>query len=158
MILNLWRDIGVAAPKLILVGADGWDNESVINVLTRSPNLRGCVRRVSGLSRGAMRKLVANARALIMPSFAEGYGLPVIEALSLGVPTIASDIPIFRETAGDSALFISPLDGLRWKNAIEDFARPGSALRPEAVTRARAFRPPTEKPYFDEIETFLGCL
>jgi glycosyltransferase involved in cell wall biosynthesis len=158
MILNLWRDIGPTAPKLILVGSNGWDNEPVINALTRSPTLRGCVRHVSGLSRRAMRKLVANACALIMPSFAEGYGLPVIEALSLGVPTIASDIPIFRETAGDSALFISPLDGLGWKKAIEDFAQPGSSVRLEAVRRARAFEPPAEKPYFDEIEKFLGSL
>ncbi|WP_294535464.1 glycosyltransferase family 1 protein [uncultured Rhodoblastus sp.] len=158
MILNLWRDIGPEAPKLVLVGANGWDNEPVINALTRSPILGGCVRRVSGLSRRAMRKLVANACALILPSFAEGYGLPAIEALTLGVPTIASDIPIFRETAGDSALFISPLDGFGWKNAIEDFARPGSASRLEAVRRARAFKPPTEKPYFEAIENFLGSL
>jgi glycosyltransferase involved in cell wall biosynthesis len=158
MILNLWRNFGPTAPKLILVGANGWDNEPVINALSRSPTLRGCVRHVSGLSRHSMRKLIANACALIMPSFAEGYGLPVIEALSLGVPTIASDIPIFRETAGDSALLISPLDGLGWKNAIEEFARPGSALRLEAVGRARAFKSPVEKPYFEKIENFLGNL
>ena len=120
--------------------------------------MRGSVRHVSGLSRLAMRKLVANACALLMPSFAEGYGLPVIEALTLGVPTIASDIAIFRETGGKSALFISPIDGLGWKRAIEDFARPDSAVRLKALRLARAFKPPVEKTYFDQIETFLANL
>lgn len=158
MILNVWREMGPSAPKLVLVGANGWENETVVNLLTRAPALRRSVRHVSGLSRRAMRKLVANARALLMPSFAEGYGLPVVEALSLGVPTLASDIPIFRETAGDSALFLSPLDGVGWKKAVEDFARPGSIARKDAVERARAFQPPSEDGYFAEIEAFLNAL
>lgn len=158
MILNVWREMGLSAPKLVLVGANGWENETAVNLLTRAPALRRRVRHVSGLSRRAMRKLVANARALLMPSFAEGYGLPVVEALSLGVPAIVSDIPIFRETAGDSALFISPLDGIGWKKAMEDFASAGSASRRDAETRARAFVPPDDHRYFSEIENFLDSL
>jgi glycosyltransferase involved in cell wall biosynthesis len=158
VILNAWREMGPSAPKLVLVGANGWENETVVNLLTRAPVLRHSVRHVSGLSRRAMRQLVANARALLMPSFAEGYGLPVVEALSLGVPTLASDIPIFHETAGDSALFLSPLDGVGWKKAVEDLALPDSAAHKNALARARAFMPPAEDGYFAEIEAFLNRL
>jgi glycosyltransferase involved in cell wall biosynthesis len=158
MILNLWREMGSSAPKLVLVGANGWENETVVNLLTRAPALRRRVRHVSGLSRRALRKLVANSRALLMPSFAEGYGLPVVEALSLGVPTLCSDIPIFHETAGDSALFISPLDGNRWKQTIEDLACLHSPARLDALARTRDFEAPTEDGYFTKIEGFLQSL
>ena len=47
------------------------------------------------------QRLLTRARALLMPSFAEGFGMPVIEALQLGTPVIATDLPVFREIAGD---------------------------------------------------------
>jgi glycosyltransferase involved in cell wall biosynthesis len=52
----------------------------------------------------------AGAAAFIFPSLAEGFGLPVIEAMGCGCPVIASDIPVFREVAGDAALFFDPHD------------------------------------------------
>ena len=122
LILHIWKELGPTAPKLILVGVDGWDHEHVLRLLDRTPALRQTVQRVSGMPRFALRKLVANARALLMPSFAEGFGLPVIEALSLGTPIIASDIDVFREIAGGAAIFLSPIDGLGWRDAIMDFA------------------------------------
>lgn len=158
MILHIWRELGPDAPKLVLVGADGWDHENLVGMLERSPALRKSVRRVSGLSRPALRKLIANASALLMPSFGEGYGLPVVEALSLNAPVIASDIPIFRETARDGAVFLSPLDGLAWKSAIKEFARSHSPARSDALTRARAFQAPQDRNYFAEIEGFLDSL
>jgi len=54
--------------------------------------------------------LVACARALVLPSFAEGFGLPVIEAQAAGTPVACSDIPALRETAGDAAVFFDPHD------------------------------------------------
>lgn len=47
----------------------------------------------------------ANASVLVMPSVYEGFGIPAIEAMSRGIPVVASDIPVFREVAGDAALF-----------------------------------------------------
>jgi glycosyltransferase involved in cell wall biosynthesis len=54
-----------------------------------------------------LRKWVASAYALLIPSFGQGYGLPISEALALGVPVIASDIPVFREVAGKK---FTPID------------------------------------------------
>ena len=54
--------------------------------------------------------LVAGARALVLPSFAEGFGLPVIEAQAAGTPVACSDIPALREAAGDAAVFFDPND------------------------------------------------
>jgi glycosyltransferase involved in cell wall biosynthesis len=55
-------------------------------------------------------RLVAGARALVQPSFAEGFGLPVIEAQAAGTPVACSDIPALREAAGDAAAFFDPHD------------------------------------------------
>lgn len=46
-----------------------------------------------------------NSLAFIFPSLYEGFGIPLIEAMACGTPIIASDIPVFREVAGDAALF-----------------------------------------------------
>jgi glycosyltransferase involved in cell wall biosynthesis len=158
MILNVWRELAENAPKLVLVGVNGWDNGPTLNLLERSPVLRNSIRHVSGLSRPAMRKLIANARAVLLPSFAEGYGLPIVEALSLDAPIIASDIPIFREIAANAATFISPIDGVGWKKIVEDFMRPQSAILHDARQRAQAFMAPSRRAYFSEIEGFLGRL
>ena len=52
--------------------------------------------------------LYNGAEALIAPSIYEGFGIPVVEAMACGAPVIASDIPVFREVAGDAALFYGP--------------------------------------------------
>lgn len=60
----------------------------------------------------------AHAQALLMPSLAEGWGLPIIEAQEQGTRIICSDIPVFREVAGDGAKFISTTDTKGWSEAI----------------------------------------
>ena len=127
LLLQVWRELLVAdgpgAPKLVLVGGRGWKFEAVAALLDRSPALRGHVVEVSGLTTPSLKRLLDGARALLMPSFAEGYGLPVVEAQIAGVPVIASDIPVFREICGTRATLISPLDGERWLEAIRGLAR-----------------------------------
>ena len=54
--------------------------------------------------------LLAGARALVLPSFAEGFGLPVLEAQAAGTPVACSDLPALREAAGDAAVFFDPQD------------------------------------------------
>jgi len=52
--------------------------------------------------------IIKNSAALVFPSFYEGFGLPILEANVLNAPVVCSDIPAFREVAGDSALFFDP--------------------------------------------------
>ncbi len=57
-----------------------------------------------------MPALLSAASALIFPSFAEGFGLPLLEAMAGETPALASNIPVFREVANDAALFFDPHD------------------------------------------------
>ena len=72
-----------------------------------------------------MNELLLGARALLLPSFAEGYGMPVAEALSVGTPVLCSDLPALREAGGSVPDFLDPLDGPGWKAHILDHARAG---------------------------------
>lgn len=70
---------------------------------------------VSNVSDADMRLLYRTAHALISPSLAEGFGMPLAEAMALGCPVACSDMPIYREVAGDAAVFFNPssAEGLR---------------------------------------------
>ncbi len=115
LILHLWREMAARnlnAPRLVLVGARGWENEQIVDLLDRAPALRAHVVELSGLRDADLSRLLRGARALLAPSFGEGYGLPLVEALSLGAPVIASDIAVFREVTQRCARFLSPSTAL----------------------------------------------
>ncbi|HEY1941187.1 MAG TPA: glycosyltransferase [Roseiarcus sp.] len=159
LVLHIWRDLvaefGEAAPKLVLIGAPGWENEHVIDLLDRCPGLQRHVIEVSGLPTPSVKRLLAGARALLAPSFAEGYGLPIVEALSARVPVIASDIPVFHEIGAGRIMAIDPTDGPRWRAAICAFACEGSAARRAALAALADYAAPDWPSYFGKIEDFI---
>lgn len=158
LLLNIWRQrlqAGLSVPKLLVIGQRGWKNENVIDTLERSPYLAGHVLEVSGLSTTDMTRLVAGAHAALVPSFAEGFGLPVVEALALGTPVIASDIPVFKEVSQGNATFLSPLDGPAWEKAILTLCENNEALV-AARSRATRFAPQTNARFFDDIMQAIG--
>ena len=101
LLLNVWQSLaqslGSQAPKLVIVGSRWTGHEPVTRRLDRSAVLRDLVIEVGGLTTPSMQRLISNARGLLMPSFAEGFGLPIVEGQALGVPVIASDIDAHRE-------------------------------------------------------------
>lgn len=161
LLLNIWRRMaetsGVPA-KLVIVGSRGWENEQVVDILERSALVRSHVIECSGLDDFGLVRLLANSRGLLMPSFAEGYGLPVVEALTLGVPVIASDIPVFNEVSQGRAILRHPIDGPGWQSAIEDLAEPGRPLARSARELAQGFNAPEWPDYFEGVKRFLLSL
>jgi len=163
LLLNIWRRLAEtlpaeAVPRLVLVGRRGWENENVVDLLDRCPALTGIVEERGRLSDPALGALVAGARAILLPSFAEGYGLPVAEALGQGVPVIASDLAALRETGGDVPDYLDPLDGPGWLAAISDYARPGSKRRHRQLTRLAHWQPPRWDTHFTSVFRFLDGL
>ncbi|MDB5974298.1 MAG: glycosyltransferase family 1 protein [Nevskia sp.] len=147
LLLQVWRRLveseGNAAPRLVLIGRRGWENQTVFNILDRSSLLSCFVVEGSGLGDGDIATLLRGARALLMPSFGEGFGLPVAEALALGTPVIASAIAAHREVGGDSAEYLDPLDGLGWLQAVRDYSAMPSPRREKQLQRLGAYKPPS---------------
>lgn len=146
LLLDVWEAMTATRPMLHIIGRRGWMNEAVFARL--DAGIDG-VTEHSNLDDNAARPLVAGARALLFPSFAEGYGLPMAEALAMGVPVIASDLPALREVGGDAATYLPPDDRAAWANAIkappnrEDLARVG-------------WQPQTWAGHFARVEALLA--
>ncbi len=87
--------------------------------------------------------LLQRARAVLLPSFAEGYGLPLAEGLARGVPALCSDLPALREVGGDVPEYLDPLDGLGWMKAIIDYSAPQSPRRSAQLERLKHWQPPS---------------
>lgn len=159
LLLNLWRTLAANSadvPRLVLVGARGWHNQQILDMLERSPGLAGKVAEVGGLSSAALRSLLAHSAGLLFPSFAEGFGLPLVEAASLGVPIIASDIPVLREVAGGAAIYRDPLDGPGWSAAIRGLA---TSFDPAGIpARIAQRRIDGRAAFFNSVREFLQAL
>jgi len=162
LLLHLWRDLagrmGPRTPRLLVVGRRGWENENVVDILERCDALRDSVREMGQVPDREVWQLLRGARALLFPSFAEGYGLPLAEALALGVPAICSDLPALREVGGLVPDYLDPLDGVAWRAAILDYAEAGSDARAAQVARMAGWRPPRWDQHFAQVDTLLADL
>lgn len=166
LMLQLWRRLvetmGAAAPKLVIIGRRGWEAENAIDMLDRCDTLHGAVHEIQGCSDAQLLGWLRGAHGLLFPSFAEGFGLPLAEALSLGTPVIASDLPVFLETAPrhqNLAVYLDPLDGRGWMQAIR--AQAGLDTAGLAAQRARlqsSFQAPRWEQHFDSVDAFMTDL
>lgn len=147
LLLNLWRHLAQTlpperVPRLVIIGRRGWENEQVLDMLERCPALTAHVEELNGCSDASMASLLRGARALLMPSFAEGYGMPVAEALSVGTPVVCSDLPALREAGGNAPDYLDPLDGPGWQAMILDHAERGP-FRTAQTQRLAQWQMPT---------------
>jgi glycosyltransferase involved in cell wall biosynthesis len=90
-------------PDLVLAGAAGWQTGPLLQQIDRSRH-RARVHLPGYVSREDARGLLRHAAVFTLPSEAEGFGLPLAEAISCGTPCVASDISPLQEVAGDAAL------------------------------------------------------
>jgi glycosyltransferase involved in cell wall biosynthesis len=116
------------APPLVIVGRPGWDYEEVMAM----PGRLGIADRVvftGHLPEEEVAELMGSSMMLCAVSTGEGFGLPLVEAMYSGLPILASDIPPFREVAGNAARFVDPL-------SRDDIASGLRALLLDASTRS----------------------
>lgn len=93
--------------KLVIAGGKGWSCDDVLR-LPDALGIQDDVIFTGYVNEKTILYLYNYAAAVVYPSLYEGFGLPVIEAMSCGTPVIISDIPSFREVAGDAPLTFNP--------------------------------------------------
>ena len=146
LLLHLWRSMAQSlpmsdVPDLVVLGRRGWENEQVLDMLDRCPSLQPFVTEVNSCGDTEMARYLRGATALLMPSFAEGYGMPIAEALSVGTPVIASDIQAHREVGAEVPDYHDALDGKAWREAVLDYARGGPRYR-DQLSRMKRWNAP----------------
>lgn len=162
LLLSVWRELLKAhdrgpVPRLCIVGRRGWQADDVFRQL-ESGGFSDRVEEVGPLDDRRLAKLLAGARALLFPSFAEGYGIPLVEALAAGVPVIASDLPVFREIGQGVPELLPPDQPGRWYDAVRDYSLEDSQRRAAQVARLGAFRVPHWPEHFARIDELLESL
>jgi glycosyltransferase involved in cell wall biosynthesis len=125
---------------LIVVGTGDSSYISKLKRQISAERLQQRVRFYSELPRESALSLVATASALVFPSRAEGFGLPILEALALGTPVVASGIPAVRDWAGDAVLYASPDEPADWVGRILDAVASSPSRRRRGQAFARSFR------------------
>ncbi len=125
LLLDIWERLAASLPppkmpQLYVIGARGWRNEAVFARLNAKPPF---VTECADLNDTTVAALIAGAKALLFPSFAEGYGLPPLEAKALGIPVICSDLSVFHETLGGYPVYLNPTDSYSWLETIENLVK-----------------------------------
>ncbi len=127
---------------LVLVGRWGWRTGDVQHRLATSA-VRRRIHHLDYLDRPALAAVMRGAEAMVFPSFLEGFGLPVVEAMACGVPVIVSDRSSLPEVAGDAAVYVDPDDPATIAAAMMEVGRDEALrerLRGAGVGRAALFR------------------
>jgi glycosyltransferase involved in cell wall biosynthesis len=128
------------APDLVLAGGRGWKSSGLEEKIAASP-FRSRIHLAGYAARETARDLYRAAEVFVFPSLAEGFGLPVAEALACGVPVVCSTADALREVAGDAALFCAPRDAAGFARQIERILDDGAlAARLAAAGPLRAAR------------------
>lgn len=130
----------------------------MVDLLDRCEDLKGFVIERPNCHDAELATWLHHAQALLFPSFIEGFGMPIVEALMLGTPVIASDLPVFHEIAGEIPDYLDPLDGPGWKRVIMDFAQSASARRNAQIERMKGYSPFTWERHFTIIDAMVRSL
>ncbi len=154
LLLDLWDGFAEARaagdprpiPQLLIIGRRGWRNEGVFQRLDASP-LRGQdVHELADLPDGGVAAALTKARALLFPSYVEGFGLPTLEAAMLSCPVIANDLPVYREFLAELPTYASIDDPARWAALIR-----AAAANPAPPRPAPPSSPPTWAKHFAKV-------
>ncbi|MCW2540740.1 MAG: glycosyl transferase group 1 [Frankiales bacterium] len=120
VLLDALVRLGPAAPALLLVGQQGWGGLDLAAEIASRGLPAGRVRSLGRIEDAQLAVVYRRAFALVMPSLAEGFGLPVLEAMSLGIPVICTDVPALVELTDGAAVLVPRGDSTTLAAAIAD--------------------------------------
>ncbi|SRR5579883_814141 len=139
VLLDVVASVREAVPDLQLVKVGGeWTAEHREQI--GRLGLDGAIIHMTGLSRFELAEVYRRAGVVLIPSGAEGFGLPAIEAMACGAAVVASDIPALREAGGPAAVYAPVADVGTWSGLVAKLLNDPAAAPPRADRLAWAGR------------------
>lgn len=138
---------------LVLIGRPAWNFEGIMKALNESP-YRDYIHMYHDI-RDEAKQILASATALVYISLFEGFGIPILEAYSCGVPVITSDVSSMPEVSGNASLLVNPKNTSDIVNAMQDIIN--STVRDQLIQkgylRAQEFNwDTTAETIYNELE------
>jgi glycosyltransferase involved in cell wall biosynthesis len=118
-LLRAWARLRKPRPRLAVVGQRHFGYDDALNLI-HTLQLEGDVVVLEDIADGQLPALYRNAKAFIYCSWAEGFGMPILEAMSSGIPVISSATTALSEICADAALFVYPENIDEIGNAIRE--------------------------------------
>ena len=144
---------GITLPPLVVVGRKGWQGEGVYDLMTKDPEVNQYISVLTDTSDEELSWLYENAKYTIYPSFYEGWGLPVAESISHGVPVLASNTSSIPEIAGDLVEYLDPISAEDVLSKIQ-YMENEKNLK-ESIEKIKRYRPTTWDDTFQQINEGL---
>ena len=161
MLMNLWSRLIASGrkdlPDLVIIGQWGVNSARLRAQLEGDPELCKKVRVLDQVPDSDLAGWTTGARALLLPTLAEGFGLPMLEALALKTPVVASDLPCFREIGQGIPTLLDPLDADAWQAIITGLG-PGSPEYSRQARQMHKFKAPRWDDHFASVESWLAAL
>lgn len=104
--------------RLVFAGKIGWGVADLLDLIRANPRTADSILCLEGLDDVALGALYRKADVCLMPSYDEGYGLPLAEALALGKVCLSSNAGALPEVGGDLVEYLDPLDVLGWRDGL----------------------------------------
>ena len=102
--------LGYSVPQLVVVGATGWGDIKLDSTINEKSKITSRVKFLGFVEASDLGVLYSNASAFCYPSLMEGFGLPILEAMSYGAPVVTSRGSSTQEVAGNAGVLVDPLD------------------------------------------------
>jgi len=132
-LLDAHQSLGSGVPPLVVAGAAGWENDDITARLASTRN----VMFIGHVDDADLPAVYAGAQALCYPSLMEGFGLPILEAMSQGTPVVTSLGTSTEEVAGGAAVLVDPLSASSIAEGVRDALARRSELSQLGIERAK---------------------
>lgn len=151
---KLAKSRGITLPKLLIIGRVGHDTSELIKFIKQDPEIQDTLHICDFVSDDELNWLYQNCMFTVMPSFYEGWGIPVIETIARGKPAVCSDRSSLREISDDFVLRFNPASTDECLNAITKMTQP--KVLNEYKKRVASYKPHPWDESFKEVIHILG--